>query len=239
MKGLFITGTDTGIGKTLITGLLAGYYHRQGWRIITQKWVQTGCTEQSEDIAGHYALGNFAAGEEIDRLVNPYCFPLPASPHLAAEQAGCTVDPEVITRAYGELAARYDLVLVEGAGGALTPLTRTLLTADLVTQLGLPTLLVAGNKLGCINHTLLTIAALRYRGIHLLGVVFNRLAEATHEQAILEDNPRVVAELGGVPVLGEMPFLADLRDGEQYIGAIAEAVVRETDNYAGASFLDS
>ena len=228
MNSLFITGTDTGIGKTLVTGLLAGYFHRRGWRVITQKWVQTGCTGQSEDIARHYALGNFTAEEAFSPSVNPYCFALPASPHLAAEQAGCTVDPEVIARAYGELAERFELVLVEGVGGALTPLTRTMRTADLVAQLAIPALIVAGNQLGCINHTLLTIEALRGRGIHLLGVVFNRLAESTDDPAILRDNPRVVAALGGVPVLGELPFLAHPGDGEQYIAPIGEALLRSS-----------
>ncbi len=227
MKGLFITGTDTGIGKTLVTGLLAGYLCRRGWRVITQKWVQTGCTGVAEDIASHYALGHFSAGEAEALLVNPYCFPLPMSPHLAAEQAGCLVDPEVIVRAYEALAARFELVLVEGAGGALAPLTRTLCTADLVAQLAIPALLVVGNKLGCINHALLTIEALHSRGIPILGAVFNRLTESADDPAILCDNPRVVAELGGVPVFGEMPLLTHLSDGEEYIVPIAEALLRE------------
>jgi dethiobiotin synthetase len=231
MHGLFITGSDTGIGKTLVCGLLAGYCRRKGIRVITQKWVQTGCTEISEDLACHRALGGLTADEAPEALLNPYRFALPASPHLAAEQQGCVIDPAVIARAYHALAARFDLVLVEGAGGVLAPLTRGLLTVDLVAALDLPALVVVGNKLGCVNHALLTIEALRGRGIPLLGVIFNRLAEHAENPLILADNPRVVAEISGVPVLGEIPSLADPRDGAAAMAPIAEALLRRVSSF--------
>ncbi|MHB9026942.1 MAG: dethiobiotin synthase [Armatimonadota bacterium] len=225
MSGIFITGTDTGVGKTLVCGCLAGYLQARGMRVITQKWVQTGCREAAEDLLLHRALGGLEEVAELEDALNPYCFAYPASPHLAAAREGVEIDPEVIAAAYRRLEARFDLVLVEGAGGALVPLTEETLIVDLAAQLGLSALVVVRNGLGCINHALLTVEALRSRNIPLAGLVFNRPEEGGEEE-ILRDNPRIIAHLTGATVLGELPYLPDPRQAPAAFPPIGEAFLQ-------------
>lgn len=225
MRGIFISGTDTGVGKTLITGYLAGYLRRRGVNVVTQKWVQTGSACPSDDLVMHRRLGGLEDVPELARLQNPYCFPLPASPHLAAPLAGAVIKAEVIEHAYRELARRFDLVLVEGVGGALVPLREDLLTADLVARLNLRALVVVDNRLGCINHTLLTIEALQNRQVPIFGLIFNRPSDAEDER-ILRDNVHIIPTLSGVCSLGEMPHLPDPLQGAAAFEPIGEAVLR-------------
>ena len=213
MKGVFVTGTGTGIGKTVVCGLLAGFLRARGMRVTTQKWVETGVTDGPSDIDVHRRLmGDPGVATEpplADRC--PYRFSLPASPHLAAALERRRVDPAVIEAAYRRLEEAHDAVLVEGAGGFLVPLSEELLTGDLVARIGLPVLVVAGNRLGCVNDVLLTVEAVRRRGIPLLGLVFNRLpgeGDGTPPE-VLADNPRIVGRITQAPVLGEVPRLSD------------------------------
>ena len=226
MKGVFVTGTDTGVGKTVVCGLLAGFLRGSGVRVVSQKWVQTGCEGDPEDLSTHWMLSGSPGppeGEALDDLC-PYRFRLPASPHLAAAREGRRVEASVIEAAYRRLSAKYDAVLVEGAGGFLVPLAEGLLTGDLVAALGLPVLVVVGNRLGCVNHALLTVEAVRRRGVPLLGLVFNRTERsAGTEPEVLSDNPRAVAEASGAPVLGELPFLPDRKRGAEAFAPIGEA----------------
>jgi len=225
MSGIFISGTDTHVGKTLICGYLAGYMHRQGMSVITQKWVQSGCTGESEDLVMHRQLAGLDNDPELAPLVNPYCLPFPASPHIAGPMAGVDIDPDVIAGAYRKLAHRYDLVLIEGIGGVLVPLREDLLTADLIARLRLRALVVVHNRLGCINHTLLSIEALQNRQTPIFGLIFNRLDEYGDE-TILQDNLHIIPTLSGVCVLGEMPHLPDPLQGAAQFAPIGEAVLR-------------
>ena len=227
MNGVFITGTDTGVGKTVVCGLLAGFLRGRGIRAVSQKWVQTGCRgEPAADLAAHWRLSGDPGPPEGASAGDlcPYRFRLPASPRLAAESEGRRVEASVIEAAYRRLSERYDAVLVEGAGGFLVPLAEGLLTGDLVARLGLPALVVVGNRLGCVNHALLTVEAARRRGVPLLGLVFNR-TEDSHGTAaeVLSDNPRAVAEAAGAPVLGELPFLPDVNRGAGAFVPVGEA----------------
>lgn len=190
---LFVSGIDTGIGKTVATGLLARAYAEQGVRVITQKLVQTGCADASEDIAKHRRLmGVPAFDEDRQGLTCPAVFPLAASPHLAAEQAGRPLDIDQVLRCTAELATRYPVVLVEGAGGVCVPLTRTLTTLDLLARTRWPVILVSSARLGSINHTLLSLAALRERGIPLAAVVYNRQGDSP--AVIADDTCRVIRD---------------------------------------------
>jgi dethiobiotin synthetase len=213
MKGVFVTGTGTGVGKTVVCGLLAGFLRERGMRVTTQKWVETGGADGPSDIDVHRLLmgdpGSAPEPPPADRC--PYRFSLPASPHLAAAREGRRVDPAVLEAAYHRLEGTCDVVLVEGAGGFLVPLSEELLTGDLVARIGLPVLVVAANRLGCVNEALLTVEAVRRRGVPLLGLVFNRLpgeGGGTPAEA-LADNPRIVSEISRAPVLGEVPPLPD------------------------------
>lgn len=203
-RQLFITATDTGVGKTLISGLLLGYLGERGSKVGYQKWVATGCGETVEDLARVVELaGKEVAPPPLDLQV-PYRFPYPASPHLAAERAGREIDPEVIIAAYESLKKRYEVLLVEGVGGALVPLRHDLLLADLVARLQISTLLVARSGLGTLNHTLLTLEALRNRDVPVLGVLFTDGPE--EDAAIAADNLRTIAELGRVKLFGRLPW---------------------------------
>lgn len=149
-RGIFITGTDTGIGKTVCCGLLARYLADRGHRVITQKWVQTGNKDFSLDTNLHLKLMKRRKKEIKDYLsyVAPYTFKFAASPHLAASLEKKKVQVAKIKQSFKVLAQRFDFVIVEGIGGALVPLNRKKLLLDLVKELNLPLLIVAGNKLG-------------------------------------------------------------------------------------------
>jgi len=209
-RGIFITGTDTGVGKTLVTGLLGDYLLRQGYSVITQKWVQSGCRGFPEDIAAHRDImgqGRDAAGSFLD-AVCPYIFKLPASAHLAAEAENHAIDPEHVKQCFTRLSQAFDVVLVEGMGGALVPYTRKALLIDIAQALDLPVLIVAKNQLGTINHTLLTIEAIRSRGLSILGIVFN--GPEGQGDVITEDNPRIIKELTGQPIWGSLSWTKDI-----------------------------
>lgn len=227
MKGVFVTGTGTGVGKTLVCGLLAGFLRSRGMRVTTQKWVETGVADGPTDVDVHRRLmgdpGPAPETPPADRC--PYRFSLPASPHLAAEREGRRVDPSVIEAAFRRLAETHDAVLVEGAGGFLVPLTEGLLTGDLAARIGLPVLVVAANRLGCVSDALLTVEAVRRRGVPLLGLVFNRLpgeGDGTRAE-VLADNPRIVAKIAGAPVLGEVPPLSDPARGAEAFAPVGRA----------------
>ena len=155
----------------------------------------------------------------------PYRFSLPASPPLPAAREGRRVDPAVIEAAYRRLEGTHDVVLVEGAGGFLVPLSGELLTGDLVARIGLPVLVVAANRLGCVNDALLTVEAVRRRGVPLLGLIFNRLPGAGDgtRAEVQADNPRIVAEITHAPVLGEVPFLSDPARGAEAFERVGRA----------------
>ncbi len=177
MKGIyFITGIDTNIGKSYATGWLARELMQRNVKVITQKLIQTGNNSISEDIALHRRIMHVPQlfPEDWEQLTYPIIYTYPASPHLAAEIDHYTTDMRVVTKATEVLAARYDVVLLEGAGGPMVPLTRDLLTIDYVAGQGYPVILVTSGRLGSINHTLLSIEAITRRGLQLHSVIYNR-----------------------------------------------------------------
>lgn len=174
MSVYFISGIDTDAGKSIVTGVIAAGLQEQGRKVITQKFIQTGCQEMSEDIEKHREIMGIPLQEvDLDRTTCPYIMTYPASPHLAAEMDGITVDKEVIRRATGKLSSLYDLVLLEGAGGLYVPLNRHYLTIDYICEYGYPVILVTSSKLGSINHTLMSLELCRIRGIEVSHVVYN------------------------------------------------------------------
>ena len=175
MKGtFFITGIDTNIGKSYATGWLAREWNRQGIKTITQKMIQTGNVGHSEDIDLHRKImGSAFTEEDREQITFPIVYSYPASPHLAAEIDHQTIPIEKIAESTRILLDRYDVVLLEGAGGLMVPITREYLTIDYVADQKLPVILVTSGRLGSINHTLLSIEALEKREIPLYGVVYN------------------------------------------------------------------
>ncbi|MGE8293234.1 MAG: dethiobiotin synthase [Sphingobacterium sp.] len=170
----FVSGIDTGIGKSYATGLIAKQWNAEGLRTITQKLVQTGNTTISEDITLHRELMGIAFTEDDqEKITMPEIFSYPASPHLAAQIDKREIDFEKIRLATAQLSQRYDAVLVEGAGGLMVPLTEDYLIIDYIKEMGYPLLFVTSGKLGSINHTLLSLEAIAKRGINLHTVIYN------------------------------------------------------------------
>lgn len=173
-KVFFVSGIDTGIGKTMATGLMARSLAAAGRDVITVKLVQTGNDGFSEDIDAHRAIcGGVRFPEDGEGLTAPQIFKFPSSPLLAAAIEGRTVDVEAISRAVRKCAARHEIVLVESAGGLDVPLTDELLSVDLAAREGWPLVLVSCGRLGSINHTLLSLDAAKARGMSVAGVVWN------------------------------------------------------------------
>ena len=176
-KAWFVTGTDTGIGKTFVTCALLRGSAARGLRAVGMKPVAAGADVidggyLNEDTARLMAASNVPADLP---LVTQYCLSAPIAPHLAAHDEGVDIDFASIAAAFGTLESQADHVFVEGAGGLLVPLGTEGDYADLAKALGLPVILVVGMRLGCINHALLTVEVLRSRGLHLAGWVANRI----------------------------------------------------------------
>jgi len=206
MKSLFVVGTDTGVGKTIVTGCLARFLAERGFSVITQKWIETGSSlGVSLDIKLHLKIMRKDIEEikEDLRDVSPYIFKHPSSPHLASKRENKRLAINKIIKSFRVLAKKFDFVVVEGIGGALVPIDEKHLVVDIVRRLHLPVLVVAQNKLGAINHTLLTTEALTVRGVEILGIVFNNLKK--EDRRILKDNPRIIKGFSGERILGILP----------------------------------
>lgn len=217
MSAIFVAGTDTDVGKTHVCGLLLDFLLKKGVKAGYQKWAATGPESPPADLKACLTMAGIPLEPELVGSQVVYHFALPASPHLAAEQEGKSVDPELIRKKYQEMSARYELLVVEGVGGIMVPLNRELLLADLLQELKIATLVVAKSGLGTINHTLLTLEGLRHRGIPVLGVVFSDGA-SDEDDLLAEDNMRTIAEIGQVRVFGR---LRRCRDSVQARAAFA------------------
>lgn len=179
-QAFFITGTDTGIGKTYVACQIIRDYVAQGYRVVGMKPVAAGCDLVdgqwvNEDVRLLTEASNVDAPL---RLVNPYCFQAPIAPHIAAELTGVDVQMEVIQAAFNKLAKLADVVVVEGAGGLLVPLNAKHSIADLIALLNIPIIFVVGMRLGCINHALLSIEVMQSRHLPISAWVANPIDKA-------------------------------------------------------------
>lgn len=172
---LFISGIDTDAGKSYATGYLAAQLMAQGKSVITQKFIQTGCKEYSEDIDVHRKImGTGLLQDDINHNTAPIVLTYPASAQLAAAMDNRTIDLGEIDRATAELASRYDVVLIEGAGGLMVPITDDFFAIDYAMTRHIPVVLVTNGRLGSINHTVLSLEAIKSRGMELHSVMYNR-----------------------------------------------------------------
>lgn len=185
----FTSGIDTDAGKSYATGYLAKCLNDNGKRTITQKFIQTGNTGHSEDIDLHRkVMGTGYTPEDRDFLTMPEIFSYPASPLLASRIDKRKIDFDKINAATRQLSSLYDIVLVEGAGGLMVPLTETLLTIDFIKESGYPLVFVTSGKLGSVNHTLLSFEAIERRGIEVAAVMYNLFPEI--EDTTIRDDTR-------------------------------------------------
>ncbi|MGL5682341.1 MAG: dethiobiotin synthase [Marinifilaceae bacterium] len=173
-KVYFISGIDTDAGKSIATGIMARTLLKNGVRVITQKFIQTGCQGIAEDILTHRTLmGIEPTPEDEAGITCPYVMSYPASPHLAAEIDNVTINLARIDDATAHLVNVYDVVLLEGAGGLCVPVNRQYNTIDYITDKGYPLILVTSSKLGSINHTLMSLELCKTRGIEVSHVIYN------------------------------------------------------------------
>jgi len=218
--GLFITGTDTGVGKTVVTAALAAALRRRNLCVGVMKPVETGCIRKEGRLVPRDALRLLEASGSTASLdlVNPYALAQPLAPALAAEVEGVRINPDRIRSCYRQLAAEHDVVLVEGAGGLMVPITdqgarkgHPYTMLDLAADLRLPLLVVARNILGVINHTALTVAVARQRSLAVLGVVLNH--PSPEGDPATKTNAGSLRRWSGTKVLAEIPFVQSL-DGD-------------------------
>jgi dethiobiotin synthetase len=184
-RGVFIAGTDTGVGKTVIAAALIRALVRDGLRVAAMKPVAAGADMTASGLRNADALTLLAASNVAApyERVNPYCFAAPIAPHIAARDAGITVDIELLRQRFAELASEADCVVVEGAGGWLTPISTGASMADVAAALALPAVLVVGLRLGCLNHAFLTVDAVAARGVPFAGWVGNSIDPAFERAA--------------------------------------------------------
>ncbi|HET9463385.1 MAG TPA: dethiobiotin synthase [Thiobacillus sp.] len=203
LRGLFVTGTDTGVGKTRVAVALIHALRTRGLRVAAMKPVAAGHAlgELNEDVAALLQAANVAAdlGD-----VNPYAFAEPVAPHIAAQRAGVRIELDVIAAAYSRLAAAADVVVVEGAGGWRVPLNERDDMADLAQRIGQPVVLVVGMRLGCLNHALLTAESIANRQLPWAGWVANHVDPAMACQA---ENVAALRARLPAPCLGVQDFL--------------------------------
>lgn len=203
--GYFVTGTDTEVGKTLVTAALIRGLAQRGLKVAGMKPVATGAQPTSKGLRAEDAINLMrVANVEADYAsVNPYAFVPAISPHIAADEAEQAIDLGVIEDRFQCLSALADVVLVEGVGGWLAPLSKNLTVADLACRLDLPVVLVVGMRLGCLNHALLTVSAIQLSGLPLLGWVANCIEP---DMARLDVNVQTLRARIDAPFLGILPY---------------------------------
>ena len=209
-QSYFVIGTDTNVGKTYVATALVRHFVQQGLQTVGMKPLASGCTVNphgelsNEDAAALSAASNVSAPLH---LTNPYRFTPAIAPHLAAAQAGVDIRLDVIAQAYQQLTALAEVVIVEGAGGFLVPISATETLADLALKLQIPIILVVGIRLGCINHALLTVEAIQTRGLQLAGWIAN---EIDPEMSMFAENVSSLRQRIAAPCLSVVRWQGDI-----------------------------
>jgi len=206
-KGCFITGSDTGVGKTVITAALALACQARGKKVGVMKPVETGVQGRDEKQSDAERLRRCVSPSEPQNVICPYSFASALVPITASRSEGIPIDITQITSAYQSMKTRYEYILVEGIGGLCVPISATHVVRDLITLLGLPCIIVSRTSLGAINHTLLTLEGLNLSGIQVLAIIFNHphAFPKTSEQILqCESTVHVTRELSRIPVLGPL-----------------------------------
>jgi len=219
-RGIFVTGTDTGVGKTLVAAALARHLHHHGLDVGVMKPAETGVSDPARP-GTDATLLQWAAGSTDDpELIAPYRLRAPLAPSLAAEAESVRIDLSHLVATARSLSSRHDFTLIEGAGGLMVPLAGGLLVADLVLQLDLPLLIVCRAGLGTINHTLLTVHAARTMGIPLAGFIINGMPPQPDAAEAMA--PHHLASLASADLLGVLPRVEGSE--QEKVEALSEAI---------------
>ena len=218
LRGVFVTGTDTGVGKTMVACAIAAWCRTRGLDVGVMKPVATGGRRLKEGGTTHWVsddarhLARAARSNDPWRLINPVCYREPIAPWTGARRAGTAIRMPELVDACERLRSRHAFLVVEGIGGLLVPLTARLSVSDLAKRLGLPLLIVARAGLGTLNHSLLSLAEARRKRLPVVGFVLNYADPPARDSAsrlTYMTNPAMLRELAGVPVFGPLPFVGN------------------------------
>ena len=216
-RGVFITATDTGVGKTVVTAALAVALRTSGYKVGVMKPIETG-VRSSEDARSDAAQLRLASGSNDPFIeIRPYAFRLPLAPMEAARLEKRTIIPSTLMRAFHTLQSRHEVLIVEGVGGVYVPVTQSFNMADLIYHMKYDAIVVARVGLGGINHALLTLEALRSHNIRVVALVLNRCLSAQTAAARAQERStvKVLGQQAGVPVVGPLPYRVGLEQNFQ------------------------
>ena len=209
MRGFFVTGTDTGVGKTEVASYLAGMFSKKGLRVGVMKPVATGNKRLCKDAM---ILKRYSNSRDPVQYINPVSLKLPLAPIVAMRIEKKKIDMEILWDRFKRLARDNDVLIVEGIGGVMVPVSRMrkriFYVIDMILKMKLPVIIVARPNLGTINHTLMTIGILRRKNIEIAGIIFNYTSRIKKDISI-RTNPRIIERLSGVKVLGIMHYNKD------------------------------
>ena len=214
MKSIFVTGTDTDVGKTYVTAGLAVYFRRTGLDVGIMKPFAAGIAQKSgfksEDVE---ILAKAAQVDDAENLINPQFFPIPASPYTAWKNLKTKPKINLILSNYKKLSKKHSFVLVEGMGGIMTPILADYFVSDLIKEMRIPSILVTRTKVGTINHTIMTARMCEKYKIPIRGIIINDFdSDGYNPKELTRDLKNII----GVPVLGTIPFIDDLSDDSLY-----------------------
>lgn len=211
-NGLFVTGTDTGVGKTAVAAGIAAALRSRGINVGVMKPVHTGCGTREGNLTPHDSLilAGSASSDDPIELITPYMFTEAVAPYVAAIKQKVVIDVDLISDYFMVLCKRHDYMIVEGIGGVLVPVRDDFYVADLIKLLNLPVILVTSPHLGYLNHTMLTISCLTIKKIPITGIVINNrnTGNGTLAEMTFQDT---VETLSGIPVLGTIPYISSLK----------------------------
>ena len=223
MKAYFITGTDTGVGKTSIMAGLAGSMRKIGIDVGVMKPIATGYPNKvgfkSSDVA---KLVEAASIKDSENLINPVFLPLPTSPYDATKLLGLSVDMPLIFEQFKKLLAMHEILLVEGIGGIMTPIKKNFFVSDMIKEMGIETIIVTRATIGTLNHTVMTCKMCKDYGIKIRGLVINNFDE---KGTPAEKNaPTTLYDITNIPILGTIPFIKDLNNIEKIIERVEKNI---------------
>ena len=223
MKSYFITGTDTGVGKTTVTAALASCIKKLGIDVGVMKPVATGMPQKSGLKSSDTSILCQACGvKDAEDIVNPVFLPLPASPYDVSKILDLKFDKEIIFEKFDKLKNKHDMLLVEGIGGILTPLTRDYFVADMVKRMNLDTIIVTRSTLGTLNHTMMTVKTCHDYEIPIKGIIVNNYDEKGGPAE--RNSPSTLHEITNIPILGILPFVKDYQNLEMMISHVEKNI---------------
>jgi dethiobiotin synthetase len=223
VKSYFITGTDTGVGKTTVTAALASCIKNLGVNVGMMKPIATGTPQKSGFKSSDASILCQSCGvNDSEDLVNPIFMPLVASPYDVSKTLEIKFDKEIIFEKFAKLKSMHEMLLVEGIGGIMTPLSRDYFVADMIKDMGLHTIIITRSTLGTLNHTMMTVKTCRDHEIPIQGIVVNNYDEKG--ETAEKNSPSTIYEITNVPILGALPFVKDYYNLEMMISHVEKNI---------------